>query len=85
MRVALLLAFPLAVSAQDYRPTPVDLPQSTYDGKLRVSNGLAVTEFASPGSGPAVAGWLGREPSRHEIARLVDANQTASQNYRKWR
>lgn len=80
MRFLLLLAFPLVASAQDYRPTPVDLPASTYDGKLRVPNGLAITEFAKVPSARALAVAQDGSvyvslPRRNEIVRLVDVNQ----------
>ena len=80
IHIALLAALPLTVAAQDYRPTPVDLPQSTYEGKLRVHNGLAVTEFAKvPGARAMAVAPDGSVyvsvPRRNEIVRLVDANR----------
>jgi glucose/arabinose dehydrogenase len=80
MRFLLLLAFPLVASAQDYRPTAVDLPASTYEGKLRVPNGLAITEFAKVPSARALAvapdgSVYVSLPRRNEIVRLVDVNQ----------
>jgi glucose/arabinose dehydrogenase len=82
MRFTLALALALASTAvaQDYRPTPVDLPESAYEGKLRVPRGLAVTEFAKvPGAramavGPDGAVYVSL-PRRGEIVRLIDANQ----------
>jgi glucose/arabinose dehydrogenase len=82
MRLAvlcLLAAAPVA-GAQDYRPTPVDLPESAYDGKLRVPRGLTVTEYARvPGARALAVGTDGMVyvslPRRGEIVRLVDANQ----------
>jgi glucose/arabinose dehydrogenase len=77
--VVLCAVAPLVASAQDYKPTPVDLPESTYDGKLKAPRGVAVTEFAKvPGARAMAVGPDGAVyvtlPRRGEIVRLVDAN-----------
>jgi glucose/arabinose dehydrogenase len=78
--LALIAALPVVLGAQDYRPTPVELPETTYDGKLKVGRGLVVTEFAKvPGAramavGPDGAVYVSL-PRRGEVVRLVDANQ----------
>jgi hypothetical protein len=48
LRVALfLLIAPIATArSQDYHPSPVELPEATLNGKLRVPRGIVVTEFA---------------------------------------
>ena len=77
--VVLCAVAPLVASAQDYKPTPVDLPESTYDGKLKAPRGVAITEFAKvPGARAMAVGPDGAVyvtlPRRGEIVRLVDAN-----------
>jgi len=69
----------MAVQSQDYRPAAVDLPESTYDGKLRTPRGIVVTEFAKvPGARAMAVAPDGSVyvslPRRGEIVRLVDAN-----------
>ena len=79
--VLLLLYAPtVAALAQDYRPAPVDLPESTYDGKLHTPRGIVVTEFAKvPGARAMAVAPDGSVyvslPRRGEIVRLVDANK----------
>src|SRR6187401_796237 len=82
LRTALLLlcAPTMTALAQDFRPAQVELPDSTYDGKLRVPRGLAVTEFAKvPGARALAVAPDGSVyvslPRRNEIVRLVDANK----------
>ena len=77
--VATLLAAPVAVLAQDYRPIPVDLPESTLGGRLKAPRGVVVTEFAKVAGARAMA--VGPDgavyvsiPRRGEVVRLVDAN-----------
>jgi glucose/arabinose dehydrogenase len=85
MNVRRILAiWPLALglsplAAQDYKPTPVDLPESTYDGKLKAPRGVVITEFARVAAARAMA--VGPDgavyvslPRRNEVVRLVDAN-----------
>ncbi len=79
-----LLIWPLAsgfvpLAAQDYKPTPVDLPESTYGGKLKAPRGFVITEFAKVPAARAMA--VGPDgavyvslPRRNEIVRLIDAN-----------
>ncbi len=76
----LVLLSPVAIHAQDYRPTAVDLPESALDGKLHVPRGLTVTEFAKvPGARAMAVAPDGAVyvtlPRRGEVVRLVDANQ----------
>lgn len=82
MRISLAFfaVLPWAAAAQDYKPTPVDLPESAFDGKLKVARGLTVTEFAKvPGARAMAVAPDGSVyvslPRRGEIIRLVDANQ----------
>lgn len=82
---SLLVLWPLGLglsplAAQDYKPTPVDLPESTYDGRLKAPRGVVITEFAKVAGARAMA--VGPDgavyvslPRRGEIVRLVDANQ----------
>ena len=81
LTVALLLIAPaITVHAQDYRPTPVELPEVTFDGRLHAPRGIVVTEFAKVSGARAMAvapdGSLYVSlPGRGEIVRLVDGNQ----------
>jgi glucose/arabinose dehydrogenase len=84
MRTRLILLFlivcPAAAAAQHYGPTPVSLPETTFDGRLRVPRGFTVTEYAKvPGAralavGPDGAVYVSL-PRRGEIVRLVDADR----------
>jgi glucose/arabinose dehydrogenase len=82
MRLSLILlaVLPLSLAAQDYRPTPVELPEVTLEGKLHAPRGLSVTEFAKVPGARALVVWPDGSvyvsiPRRNEVVRLVDANQ----------
>ena len=82
LRVALFLLFaPIATArTQDYRSSPVELPEATLNGKLHAPRGIVVTEFAKmPGAramaiAPDGSVYVSR-PNSNEVVRLVDANQ----------
>jgi glucose/arabinose dehydrogenase len=78
--VLFLSAPMMSVLAQDYRPTPVELPESPFEGKLHAPRGITVTEFAKvPGARAMAVAPDGSVyvsfPRRGEIVRLVDGNQ----------
>lgn len=78
--ITALLALPAAAGAQDYGPTPVTLPSSTFGGRLNAPAGVTITEFAKvPGARAMLVGTDGSVyvslPQRGEVVRLVDANR----------
>src|SRR5262245_777440 len=76
----LLVAPVIAARSQDYRPTPIDLPEATLNGRLHAPRGVVVTEFAKmPGAramaiAPDGSVYVSR-PNSGEVVRFVDANQ----------
>lgn len=75
-----LLSLPTLAGAQDYGPTPVTLPSSTFGGRLNAPAGVTITEYAKvPGARALLVGTDGSVyvslPRRNEIVRLVDANR----------
>jgi glucose/arabinose dehydrogenase len=77
--LATLMVTFVAGAQPDYRPTPIDLPQSALGGKLKVPLGFKVDTFAVVPSarllalGPDGAVYVS-QPRRGGVARLVDSD-----------